>query len=97
MKPLTAIDGELGLLDLSGFCPAPASLPRERLDVPRERRHRAALLVLAIAHGLTPEDIAEEIPRAILDVFADKLHRAEALAFVDLLIETLLPTTSLAA
>jgi hypothetical protein len=91
MQLLTAIDGHLTLLDLSGFTPRPAALPPERLDVPRERRHRAALLVLAIAHGLTPEDIAEEVPRAILDAFADDLQRAEALAMVDLLLDTLSP------
>jgi hypothetical protein len=97
MKHLAQIDGHLTLLDLDGFVPAPATLPLERLDVPRERRHRAALLVLAIAHGLTPEDVADEVPQRIIDAFGNELQRAEALTWVDLLLETLAPQADLAA
>jgi hypothetical protein len=97
MKLLTQIDGHLTLLDLDGFVPAPATLPLERLDVPRERRHRAALLVLAIAHGLTPEDVADEVPQKVVDALGERLQRAEALTWVDLLLETLAPQADLAA
>ena len=79
----------IDLPDLSGgFDPGPADLPAPRVDVPRVFRDRAALIVLAIGRGWTPEEIARGIDRAIIeDVFTDDLHRAEALCHVDLLLE----------
>jgi hypothetical protein len=75
------------LPDLSGgLDPGPADLPAPRVDVPRVFRDRAALIVLAIGRGWTPEEIARGLDRAIID-FTDDLHRAEALCHVDLLLE----------
>jgi hypothetical protein len=50
-------------------------------------RDRAALIVLAIGRGWTPEEIARGLDCAIIDVFTDDIHRAEALCHVDLLLE----------
>jgi hypothetical protein len=91
MKMLAAIDGELGLLDLSGFTPAPARLPAERVDVPKDRRYRAALLLLAVAHGCVPEDLADAVPQRIFEALGERLQRAEALVWVDLLLDALAP------
>lgn len=75
----------------SGFEPEPAELVAERLDVPRDRRERAALLVLGIGRGATPEELTTGIAADIVDAFADELERNEALAHVDLLLEVLSP------
>jgi hypothetical protein len=57
------------------------------VDIPRVVRDRAALIVLAIGRGRTPEDIARGIDRTIDEAFTDDLERAEALCHVDLLLD----------
>jgi hypothetical protein len=96
MPDLTMIDGGLESLDLSGFNAGAASLPAERTDVAEERRHRAALLVLAIGRGYAPEDLADGVPADALQALGDELERAEALAHVDVLLGVLAPRVEVA-
>jgi hypothetical protein len=78
---------------VDGYEATGADLPPERHDVPLGRRRRAALTVLAIGRGHTPEELEEGFPQDVLDAFSDGLELDEALAYVDLLLETLLPRT----
>lgn len=80
---------------LLGFVPTPATLPAPRVDVAQDRRERAALMLLAIAYGHTPEDIARGIAPDVVAAFADDLERDEALAHVDLLLDLLQPRPTL--
>lgn len=75
----------------AGFVPTAVVLPARREDVPQERREHAALLVVAIGLGATPEDIAAGDLEAARVRLRDPLERAEALAHVDLLLSVLAP------
>ncbi|MFP5365145.1 MAG: hypothetical protein ACLGI5_20745 [Thermoleophilia bacterium] len=74
---------------LPGFVPDPITLPAPRSDVAHDRRERAALVLMAVAYGHTPEDIARGIAPEIVEAFGDELERDEALAHVDLLLDAL--------
>lgn len=76
-----------------GFEVDDVELPVERLDFSREHREHAALLLLAIVRGATPEDIASGKAPAedIRQVWTDELERVEALAHIDLLLDVLCP------
>jgi hypothetical protein len=75
----------------------PVGLVAERTDVSLIRRRRAALPVLAIGRGYTPEDLVDGYPPDVLDAFGDELELAEALAHVDALLEILVPRMEEAA
>ncbi len=81
------------LQPITGFDPGgDAPLPPVRHDVPLRRREEAALIVFAIARGLTPEEIADGVPDDVVEAFdGDPLERAEALVHVDALLEALAP------
>lgn len=89
----TSIDGNLeDLPPIVGFDPGGSVvLPPVRHDVPLRRREQAALIVFAIARGLTPEEIAEGVPEEVVEAFEDPLERHEGLAHLDALLEVLCP------
>lgn len=81
---------------MNGFVPETAWLPAERDDIAAERRERAAHLVLAIPRGYAPEELVDQPPADVLELFRDELNRSEALAFVDLIANILLPRIEVA-
>jgi hypothetical protein len=81
----------LDQLSPRGFVPPAATLLAPRVDVPRRTREEAAAIVLAVAYGYTPEEIANGTTARSRAAFEDDLERGEALAHVDLLLDALLP------
>jgi hypothetical protein len=77
--------------DAGGFEADPVVLPSERDDVLLGRRRHAALLVLAIGRGATPEDLMDDVTPEVVEAFGDDLELAEAMTHVDLLLDVLIP------
>jgi hypothetical protein len=75
--------------------PSPAGFPVPAVPLPsppaigQQAREDAALVVLAIARGLTPEDVAIGCAHALAPLLDDPLERAEAHGFVSLLAAVL--------
>jgi hypothetical protein len=88
-------DGDLP--NLAGFDPGPGDLAAPRVDVPHHSRERAALMVLAVAYGQCPEEIARGVAPRVLSAFDDELERDEAFAHVDLLLEVLQPLVAMSS
>ena len=82
---------------MNGFIPDTKWLPAERHDIPAERRKRAAELVLAIGRHYTPEEMVDQPPADVIEAFGDDLERDEALAFVDLVANVLMPRMGVSA
>lgn len=81
----------MSILNPDGFDAGDVDLPDPHPAIAPERREAAALMVLAITRGATPEDNALGVSADTLAVFGDELERAEALAHVDLLAAVLAP------
>jgi hypothetical protein len=82
-------------LSLGGFEADPdglVELPSERTDTPLERRQRAALIVLAIGRGCTPEEVLmDDVPAERFAAVRGPLELQEASCWVDLLLDVLSP------
>lgn len=98
LTTFVAETGERSTVDRFGFDPGPVDdLPGPRADVSDTVRERAALMVLAVAYGQCPEDIARGIAPRVRSAFDDEFERDEALAHVDLLLEVLQPRATVLA
>ena len=75
--------------------PSPAGFPVPTIPLPsppaidQRARADAALLVLAIGRGLTPEEVVIGCAHQFSPLLADPLERAEADAFVAMLAEVI--------
>jgi len=100
LTTFVAETGERSTVGRFGFDPGlldPDDLPVPHADVSDAVRERAALMVLAVAYGHCPEDIARGIAPRVRSAFDDEFERDEALAHVDLLLEVLQPRTTVLA
>lgn len=90
-------DGDAALPELppvgpgfEGFEVDAVQLPAPPVGVSAEVRCQAAIVILRMIHGHTPEEIASEPSIDALRIFVeDELERAEALAHVDVLAAVL--------
>lgn len=87
---LHVIPGGLGA-PVPGWTASAQGLPPARTDVPQERRERAALILIGVGRGYSPEELCGVMPADVLEAFADDLECSEALAHVDLLANVLVP------
>jgi hypothetical protein len=71
-----------------GFIPTAVPLPPPPA-IDQRARDDAALIILAIGRGMTPEETALGCAHALAPLLDDPLERAEANSFVSLLAELL--------
>jgi hypothetical protein len=72
-----------------GFDAGAVALPTPGRRLPEQRRWHAAVIVAAIAAGLTPEQIATGVPTSIAARVLDPLEYAECIAHADILAAAL--------